>query len=49
VVWDLEDSGLDHTFVRPSGYFSDMGAVLDMAKLAFDVLGKPSKVTVIPL
>jgi uncharacterized protein YbjT (DUF2867 family) len=101
VVTDLEASGLEHAIVRPSGYFSDMGAVLDMAKrgrvllvgdgtnhfnpifggdlaevcvdaaegdarmveaggpdnltqrevaeLAFDVLGKPAKITVIPM
>ena len=101
MVADIEASGLDHAIVRPSGYFSDMGAVLDMAKrgrvllvgdgsnnfnpihgrdlaevcvdaaegeareveaggpdvltqrqmaeLAFDVLGKPAKVTVVPL
>jgi uncharacterized protein YbjT (DUF2867 family) len=101
VVADIEASGLDHAIVRPSGYFSDMGAVLDMARrgrvllvgdgsnnfnpihgrdlaavcvdaaegeareveaggpdvltqrqvaeLAFDVLGKPVKVTVVPL
>jgi uncharacterized protein YbjT (DUF2867 family) len=101
VVADIEASGLDHAIVRPSGYFSDMGAVLDMARrgrvllvgngsnnfnpihgrdlaavcvdaaegeareveaggpdvltqrqvaeLAFDVLGKPAKVTVVPL
>ncbi len=101
VVSDLEQSGLEYAIVRPSGYFSDMGAVLDMAKrgrvllvgdgsnrfnpihgrdlaeicvdaaegddavveaggpdvmsqremaeLAFDVVGKPVKVTVIPL
>jgi len=101
VVADLEASGLDYAIVRPSGYFSDMGAILDMAKrgrvflvgdgtnrfnpihgadlaavcadaaegaervveaggpdvmtqreaaeLAFDVLGKPGKITVIPL
>jgi uncharacterized protein YbjT (DUF2867 family) len=101
VVADLAASGLDFTVVRPSGYFSDMGAVLAMAKrgrvllvgdgtnrfnpihgrdlaevcvdavegeareveaggpevltqrevaeLAFDVLGKPAKVTVVPL
>jgi uncharacterized protein YbjT (DUF2867 family) len=101
VVSDLADSGLDHAIVRPSGFFSDMGVVLDMAKrgrvylvgegnnrfnpihgrdvgqacvdategnakmieaggpdvltqrqvaeLAFDVVGKPVKVTVIPL
>lgn len=101
VVKDLEASGLEYAVVRPSGYFSDMGAVLDMAKrgrvllvgdgsnhfnpihgadlaavcvdaaegtdlvveaggpevltqrevaeLAFDVVGKPVKVTVIPL
>jgi len=101
VVEDLEASGLEYAIVRPSGYFSDMGAVLAMAKrgrvllvgdgtnhfnpihgadlaavcvdaaegeervveaggpdiltqrevaeLAFDVVGKPAKVTVIPL
>ena len=101
VVNDLEKSGLEYAIVRPSGYFSDMGAVLDMAKrgrvllvgdgtnrfnpihgadlaavcvdaaegeervveaggpdilsqrevaeLAFDVVGKPAKVTIIPL
>jgi len=101
VVEDLEASGLEYAIVRPSGYFSDMGAVLNMAKrgrvllvgdganrfspihgqdlaavcvdaaegeervieaggpdvltqrevaeLAFDVVGKPVKVTVIPL
>ena len=101
VVADIEASGLEHAIVRPSGYFSDMGAVLDMAKrgrvllvgdgsnnfnpihgrdlaeacvdaaegeareveaggpdvltqrqvaeLAFDVLGKPVKLTVVPL
>jgi len=101
VVADLEASQLDYAIVRPSGYFSDMGAVLDMARrgrvllvgdgtnrfnpihgrdlaevcvdaavgaeheieaggpdvltqrevaeLAFDVLGKPAKVTVVPL
>ena len=101
MVADLRASGLDHAIVRPSGYFSDMGAVLDMAKrgrvlligdgdnhfnpifggdlaevcvdaaegdareveaggpdnltqrevaeLAFDVLGKPAKITVIPM
>jgi uncharacterized protein YbjT (DUF2867 family) len=32
VVSDLESSELDFTIVRPSGYFSDMGVVLDMAK-----------------
>jgi uncharacterized protein YbjT (DUF2867 family) len=32
VVKDLESSGLDYAIIRPSGYFSDMGAVLDMAK-----------------
>jgi uncharacterized protein YbjT (DUF2867 family) len=101
VVADLETSGLEFSIVRPSGYFSDMGAVLGMAKrgrvllvgagsnsfnpihgrdlarvcvdaaegeervveaggpdvmtqrevaeLAFDVVGKPVKVTAIPL
>jgi uncharacterized protein YbjT (DUF2867 family) len=101
VVTDLESSGLDYSIVRPSGYFSDMGVVLDMARrgrvflvgegnnrfspihgadlasvcvdamegtqkvveaggpetltqrdvaaLAFEVVGKPVKVTVIPL
>jgi len=100
VVREIEAAGLPHTIVRPSGFFSDMGAVLDMAKrgrvflvgegnnrfnpihgrdlaevcvdaalgdekmveaggpdiltqrelaeLAFDVVGKPVKVTVIP-
>ena len=32
VVRDLEASGLPHTIVRPSGFFSDMGVVLDMAR-----------------
>ena len=32
VVSDLEESGLEYAIVRPSGYFSDMGTVLDMAK-----------------
>lgn len=32
VVAALEESGLDHTVVRPSGYFSDMGVLLDMAR-----------------
>jgi len=32
VVADLENSGLEYAIVRPSGYFSDMGAVLDMAR-----------------
>ena len=101
VVQDLEASGLEYAIVRPSGYFSDMGVVLDMARrgrvflvgdgsnrfnpihgkdlaqicvdasegeereveaggpevltqrevaeLAFDVVGKPVKITVIPL
>lgn len=31
-VEELAASGLEHAIVRPSGYFSDMGAVLDMAK-----------------
>ena len=31
VVAALEDSPLDHCIVRPSGYFSDMGVLLDMA------------------
>ena len=35
VVSDLAESGIDHTIVRPSGYFSDMGAVLGMAKRGF--------------
>ena len=100
VVRDLEASGLPNTIVRPSGYFSDMGAVLnmarrgrvllvgqghnrfnpihgrdlaevcvdasegdepvveaggpeiltqrDLAEIAFDVVGKPVKVTVLP-
>jgi uncharacterized protein YbjT (DUF2867 family) len=32
VVAALEDSGMEYRIVRPCGYFSDMGAVLDMAK-----------------
>jgi len=32
VVAALETSGLAHTIVRPSGYFSDMGVLLDMAR-----------------
>ncbi|MCP5131341.1 MAG: SDR family oxidoreductase [Pseudomonadales bacterium] len=101
VVADLKQSGMDYRIVRPCGYFSDMGALLDMARkgrvflvgegnnrmspihgrdlaevcvdcsegseteveaggpdvmtqreageLAFDVIGKPVKMTVIPL
>lgn len=101
VVAALKDSGMEYRIVRPCGYFSDMGAVLDMAKkgrayligdgsnkmnpihgrdlarvcvdaaegdeleveaggpdimtqrqaveLAFEVVGKPEKVTVIPM
>ena len=101
VVDELGASGLDHRIVRPCGYFSDMGALLTMAKrgrvllvgdgsnrmspihgrdlaqvcvdvvegdvveveaggpevmtqreaaeLAFDVVGKPAKITVVPL
>jgi uncharacterized protein YbjT (DUF2867 family) len=101
VVEDLAGSALDYAVVRPSGYFSDMGALMDMAKrgrafivgpgnnrfnpvhgadvarvavesvasdsidhgvggpdvytqceaaeLAFDVLGKPAKLTHIPM
>ncbi len=101
VVAALAESGLPHTIVRPSGYFSDMGVLLDMARrgraflvgegtnrfnpihgadlaevcvdamessareigaggpetltqreaaeLAFDVLGKPPRITVLPL
>jgi uncharacterized protein YbjT (DUF2867 family) len=101
VVAELRSSELDHRIIRPCGYFSDMGALLTMAKrgrsllvgdgsnrmspihgrdlahicvdacegeereveaggpqtltqreaaeLAFDVLGKPAKITVIPL
>ncbi len=32
VVALLESSGVAHTVVRPSGYFSDMGVLLDMAR-----------------
>ena len=32
VVAALAESGLAHCIVRPSGYFSDMGVLLDMAK-----------------
>lgn len=101
VVAELRTSDLDHRIVRPCGYFSDMGALLSMAKrgraflvgdgsnrmspihgrdlahicvdvsegtereveaggpqvmtqreaaeLAFDVVGKPAKITVVPL
>jgi uncharacterized protein YbjT (DUF2867 family) len=101
VVEALAESGLPHCVVRPSGYFSDMGVLLDMAKrgrsflvgagvnrfnpihgadlaqvcvdameselpeigaggpdtmtqreaaeLAFDVLGKPAKIVVLPM
>lgn len=31
-VADLTGSGLDYSIVRPSGFFADMGAVLQMAK-----------------
>ncbi len=31
-VDDLRASGLDHTVVRPTAYFSDMGEVLEMAR-----------------
>jgi uncharacterized protein YbjT (DUF2867 family) len=101
VVRDLMESGMEYRIVRPCGYFSDMGALYDMAKkgrsflvgegtnkmspihgrdlaevcvetaegneleieaggpdiltqreaaeLAFEVLGKPVKITVIPM
>ncbi len=101
VVTALKDSGMEYRIVRPCGYFSDMGAILDMAKngraylvgdgsnkmspihgrdlarvcvdaaegdeleveaggpdimtqreaieMAFEVVGKPEKVTVIPM
>jgi uncharacterized protein YbjT (DUF2867 family) len=101
VVAALKDSGMEYRIVRPCGYFSDMGVLLDMAKkgraymigdgsnkmspihgrdlaevcvdaaegdeleveaggpdvmtqreaaeLAFEVVGKPAKVTVIPM
>ncbi len=101
VVAALKDSGMDYRIVRPCGYFSDMGVLLDMAKkgraymvgdgsnkmspihgrdlaevcvdtaegdeleveaggpdvmtqreaaeLAFEVVGKPAKITVIPM
>ncbi len=32
VVSELEHSGVPYTVIRPSGYFSDMGALLDMAR-----------------
>jgi uncharacterized protein YbjT (DUF2867 family) len=31
-VTDLLSSGLNYTVIRPTGYFSDMGAIVDMAK-----------------
>lgn len=101
VVAELKGSGLEYRIVRPCGYFSDMGALLDMAKngrvylvgkgnnrmnpihgrdlaricvqtangeaieveaggpdvmtqreaaeLAFEVVGKPAKITVVPI
>jgi len=101
VVADLKQSGMEYRIVRPCGYFSDMGALYDMASkgraflvgegnnkmnpihgrdlaqvcvdtaegdeleveaggpdimtqreaaaLAFEVVGKPAKITVIPL
>ena len=101
VVAALKDSGMEYRIVRPCGYFSDMGVLLDMAKkgraymvgdgsnkmspihgrdlaevcvdtaegdeleveaggpdvmtqreaaeLAFEVVGKPAKITVIPM
>jgi uncharacterized protein YbjT (DUF2867 family) len=101
VVADLKQSGLEYRIVRPCGYFSDMGALYDMASkgraflvgegnnrmnpihgrdlaevcvdtaegdeleveaggpdimtqreaaaLAFEVVGKPAKITVIPM
>ncbi len=101
VVADLKESGLEYRIVRPCGYFSDMGALYDMASkgraflvgegnnkmnpihgrdlaevcvdtaegdeleveaggpdimtqreaavLAFEVVGKPAKITVIPM
>lgn len=101
VVEDLKSSGMQYRIVRPCGYFSDMGALYDMAKrgrallvgegenkmspihgrdlanvcvetsegdeieveaggpdtmtqreaaeLAFEVVGKPAKITVIPM
>ena len=99
VVADLKNSGMEYRIVRPCGYFSDMGALYDMAKrgrallvgagenrmspihdlaevcvdtlagseleveaggpdimtqreaaiLAFEVVGKPAKITVIPM
>lgn len=32
VVKELEASGMSYSVIRPSGYFSDMGALLDMAR-----------------
>jgi uncharacterized protein YbjT (DUF2867 family) len=101
VVSALQNSSMEYRIVRPSGYFSDMGAIIDMAKrgrvylvgdgsnrmspihgrdlarvcvetaegdeleveaggpdtmtqreaalLAFEVVGKPAKITVIPM
>ena len=31
-VEELEDSGIDHTVVRPTAYFSDMGEIFEMAR-----------------
>jgi len=43
VVAALEDSGLPHCIVRPSGYFSDMGVLLDMAKRGRSFLVGPGE------
>jgi uncharacterized protein YbjT (DUF2867 family) len=32
VVNAIKEAGINHTIIRPSGYFSDMGVLLDMAK-----------------
>lgn len=32
VVEELQDSGMKYTIIRPSGYYSDMGAILNMAE-----------------
>lgn len=38
VVGELRASGLDYRVVRPCGYFSDMGALLDMAGKGWSLL-----------
>jgi len=43
VVAALEASGLPHCIIRPSGYFSDMGVLLDMARRGRSFLVGPGE------